>query len=231
MSTESDLHLLAAPFRWIQGWLKTLLFIAILPVVFIISLIYSAITGEPIMSMDECILAQYALTILNPFIVTILFVIYRHIHEKDESVGRGQLNGMLVFFLDIPCVLLFCCINNALDLGFFRDGPWNNVGPFWSLSPLWIPLVIFTFFMWGNIPPKSIETILKESDDDGVGDFPANALNFNAVPLIDCLWCGRNVPCIGLLGHNSDDKRKIVAYHAPTCTWPRQAIKRLGFYD
>ncbi|MGB8493218.1 MAG: hypothetical protein WCE53_02340 [Candidatus Acidiferrum sp.] len=73
-----DFHLVTAPVRIVADWIKILLFIAVLPIVFIVSVVNWLVTGKPIMSPDEIWLAKILLTILSPFIASVICVFHKH---------------------------------------------------------------------------------------------------------------------------------------------------------
>jgi hypothetical protein len=55
-----DVHLITTPVRIAAEWIKILVFIAVLPIVFIISVADWLLTGTPIMSPDEVWLTKAA---------------------------------------------------------------------------------------------------------------------------------------------------------------------------
>jgi hypothetical protein len=73
-----DDHRRTAPVRIAADWIKIFVFIAILPLVFVVSVINWLMTGEPIMSADEILLTKILLAILSPFITTIFYVLHKH---------------------------------------------------------------------------------------------------------------------------------------------------------
>jgi hypothetical protein len=64
--TERDIHLIATPFRIVSDVLQMLAFIAVLPIVLIISVVYWLATGKPIMSPDELDFLKWACILLTP---------------------------------------------------------------------------------------------------------------------------------------------------------------------
>jgi hypothetical protein len=73
-----DVHLITAPVRIAGDWIKILPFIAVLPFVSIVSLVDWLLTGTPIMSADEIMLTKILLTILSPFITTVIWLVRKH---------------------------------------------------------------------------------------------------------------------------------------------------------
>jgi hypothetical protein len=83
-----DVHLLAAPVRIAADWIKILVFIAVLPIVFIVSLGNWILTGKPIMSPDEIWLTKVLLTVLSPWITTLTYIFCKHVREMGgTSIG------------------------------------------------------------------------------------------------------------------------------------------------
>jgi hypothetical protein len=65
-SLADDVHLITAPVRIAANWIKILLLIAVLPFVFVVSLVNWLLTGTPLMSADEILSSKVLLTVLSP---------------------------------------------------------------------------------------------------------------------------------------------------------------------
>jgi len=82
-----DIHLVTAPVRVVADWIEILVFIAVLPIAFVVSVVNWLITGKPIRSLDEIWLTKVLLTVLSPFIAMIICLFHKHwLQMKDRNI-------------------------------------------------------------------------------------------------------------------------------------------------
>jgi hypothetical protein len=79
-----DVRLITAPVRIAADWIKIILFLLTLPIVFIVSIVHWLFTGRPIMSSDEIWLTKILLTVLSPCITTVFYPIHKHWREMND---------------------------------------------------------------------------------------------------------------------------------------------------
>jgi glucose-6-phosphate-specific signal transduction histidine kinase len=115
-----DDHKRTAPVRIAVDWIKILLFIAVLPLVFVVSAINWLITGEPIMSADDILLTKLLLTILSPFITTIFYVLHKHWRLAKDPEYRNPIPAPVVFIITLVLMLVFVKCNFLFGWGFYR---------------------------------------------------------------------------------------------------------------
>ena len=97
-----DIHLVTAPVRIVGDWIKILVFIAVLPIVFVVSVVNWLVTGKPIMSPDEIWLTKVLLTILSPLITTIFYVFHKHWRRMKDN-GISAFNSCSSGVCHCPC--------------------------------------------------------------------------------------------------------------------------------
>ena len=94
---SDDVHLIAAPFRWVSGVIKTVIFLAVLPLVLIGLAIHGGIQGGPIMDDDMWFLVKVLFCVLTPFAaaLTVGFLGWLVSETKDFPHGRTFLSFVL----------------------------------------------------------------------------------------------------------------------------------------
>jgi hypothetical protein len=141
-----DLHLIAAPVRMVDNAVQLVLFILVLPVVFLYSFVKYVLTGEPIMTPDECRFAQPVCLVVCPVLVGMCFGFYerrRRNNEEDYKLPLGMFKAM---FLAIPLLYAFLWCSGKFDLGYL-----GSTSTLVVTSPLWVPLVgLICAFLLGN---------------------------------------------------------------------------------
>ena len=115
-----DVHLLAGPVRIAADWIKILVFIAVLPIVFIVSLVNWILTGKPIMSPDEIWLTKVLLTVLSPWITTLTYIFCKHVREMRGHECRSPVPNFVVFFATILIVLFLVKCNFLFGWSFYN---------------------------------------------------------------------------------------------------------------
>jgi hypothetical protein len=147
-----DVHLIASPFRFVGETLKILLFILALPIVFVIALIHSTITGAPLLGPDLTLPVEILLTVLHPFLVLVLCGLYTRWGQDFRSkYPNRRLFKVSMFFADIPLVLFLVWCNFNFGWGYYQDDVYYRNGVYgygynsaWiALSPVWITVAIF----------------------------------------------------------------------------------------
>jgi len=219
-----DIHLIAAPFRLVGEWLKILAFILVLPVVFLISFVYWMLTGTPIMSRDECWLAQRVLTVLAPFILGFLHLFYAHIRNAKRHEDASTVAGMWTWIVGGIIAMPF------VAKAVYQDGSYyNSTSTFVTLLPLSIMLAVFTVavaseFMGAN------DRFWKEYAQPKTAPAP---VDLDSLPMGVCGHCHKDgdedrdtaisQPERGLCGADIDripnGWATIAKYHEPNCPW------------
>ncbi len=114
-----DIHLVTAPVRIVGDWIKILVFIAVLPIVFVVSVVNWLVTGKPIMSPDEIWLTKVLLTILSPLITTIFYVFHKHWRRMKDPEYRRSIPAPVVFVIALVLMLAFVKCNFYFGWGFY----------------------------------------------------------------------------------------------------------------
>lgn len=114
-----DLHLITAPVRIAADWIKILLFLLALPVVFVASMVHWLFTGKPIMSPDELWLTKILLTVFSPCITTISYLLYKHWREMNEPEYEKPIPAVIVFIITLILMLAFVKSNFYFGWGFY----------------------------------------------------------------------------------------------------------------
>lgn len=115
-----DVHLVTAPARIAADWIKILLFIAFLPIVFIASIVQWVLTGTPIMSPDEILLTKILLTVLSPFITTIFCVLHKHLRRRKDPEYQHLIPAPVVFIMTLILIFAFVKCNFFFGWGFYH---------------------------------------------------------------------------------------------------------------
>ena len=89
-TTEQDIHLIAAPFRFVRDWIRIILFILILPVVLVVNVIHWALTGQPIMSPDEIWLAKTLFILATPVWILIATMVIWRIAKRPKKEPESE---------------------------------------------------------------------------------------------------------------------------------------------
>ena len=114
-----DVHLITAPVRIVADWIKILVFIAVLPIVFIVSVVTWLVTGKPIMSPDEIWLTKILLTVLSPFITTIFYLFHKHWRRMKDPEHQHSIPAPMVFVVALVLMLAFVKCNFFFGWGFY----------------------------------------------------------------------------------------------------------------
>ncbi len=115
-----DVHLITTPVRIATDWIKILFFIAVLPFVFIASLVDWLLTGTPIMSADEILLTKVLLTVLSPFIATIFYLFHKHWRRRKDPEYQHSIPAPVVFIITLILMLAFVKCNFLFGWGFYN---------------------------------------------------------------------------------------------------------------
>jgi hypothetical protein len=115
-----DVHLISAPVRIVAHWIKILVFIAVLPFVFVVSLADWLLTGTPIMSADEILLTKILLTVLSPFIATIFYVLHKHLRRRKDPEYQHLIPAPIVFVVVLLFILVFVKCNFMFGWAFYK---------------------------------------------------------------------------------------------------------------
>lgn len=114
-----DVHLITAPVRIVADWIKILVFIAVLPIVFIVSVANWLLTGKPIMSPDKIWLSKILLAILSPFITTIFYLFHKHWRRMKDPEYQRSIPAPVVFVIALALMLVFVRCNFYFGWGFY----------------------------------------------------------------------------------------------------------------
>jgi hypothetical protein len=115
-----DIHLISAPVRIAADWIKILFFIAVLPFIFIVSLVDWLLTRTPIMSADEILLTKVLLTVFSPFITTIVYLFHKHWRCIKDPECRHSIPALVVFIIAPLFTLVFVKCNFLFGWGFYN---------------------------------------------------------------------------------------------------------------
>ena len=198
--TEQDIHLIAAPFRFVKAWLQILLFIIVAPIVFIVCLIKWMLTGEPIMSPDEIILAKWAIILLSPVWIPLLgiiiWVVSKRLKEREAEKLRAkevaeELHAEGLDDINIHD-LAAVATERELDLEDLIDA---------------------RYVLWCK---RSVETLASPKAD------------LSKMCLGKCAFCQKQVPAICV--DNQNDWTTLTAYHDASCRWIEMQGEALNMY-
>lgn len=114
-----DVHLIGTPVHIAADWIKILLFLLALPIVFIVSIVHWLFTGKPIMSPDEIWLTKILLTVFSPCITTMICLIHKHWRMRDDPEYRNPIPAPIVFIITLFLVLAFVKSNFYFGWGFY----------------------------------------------------------------------------------------------------------------
>lgn len=155
---KDDVHLIAAPFRFVRDLFQVVIFILILPLVFLINFVYWMFTGVPIMSPDECDLAQIVLGLLSPLITTFCWMFYKHVQQEKDYRYEMPLPAWVIFIATAGFMLLFVKGNFYYGWGLYgSDSVW------FSLFPIWVPFTILGIAL--AAPKRSNDLNVTVSED------------------------------------------------------------------
>lgn len=115
-----DVHLITTPVRIASDWIKILLFLLALPIVFIVSIVHWLFTGKPIMSPDELWLTKILLTVFSPCIGAFICLVHKHWRRRNGAEYRNQIPAPLVFIITLFLMLAFVKCNFLLGWGFYE---------------------------------------------------------------------------------------------------------------
>ncbi len=118
---SDEVHLISTPVRILADWIKILLFIAILPLVFAASVVNWLVTGECILSPDEIWLTKVLLTVLSPWITTFLYLIRKHWRAARGRRIEKPIPSAVIFFGTIVFVLILVRCNFYFGWGFYNN--------------------------------------------------------------------------------------------------------------
>jgi hypothetical protein len=103
----SDIHLIAAPFRFITNLFKIVAFFVVFPLVVIGCALYAAIHGGPIMDSDTWFLTKVLFCVLTPFVMGLVVACH-----KRSGHGTVWLTIVGCMFLS---ALLACRVDWNID--------------------------------------------------------------------------------------------------------------------
>jgi hypothetical protein len=114
-----DVHLVTIPVRVAADWIKILLFLLAVPIVFIVSIVHWVFTGKPIMSPDEIWLTKLLLTVFSPFITTIICLFHKHSRRMKEPDYMNPIPAPIVFIITLVLMLGFVKSNFYFGWGLY----------------------------------------------------------------------------------------------------------------
>lgn len=232
-----DLHVIAAPFHFVEGILKIVVFLFLLPFVVIIGVVYSTYTGKPMMSPDECYMFSRILLMLNPAIVCICVSAYKHIRLSHIPLEPHYENHpYLWFILDIPALIGYMYLTKGDIL--------DTTNPLYATSPGWFPVAVLTL---GLIFMHYVTKPVVEAEKEAKGELPSPPEVFqNNFPKLQaeeldrlhnhtgepdtCLFCHRSIWHDNMLGtiflKTGNDLREYLSQHDSNCTSALEAQAR-----
>ncbi len=116
-----EVHLISTPVRILSDWIKILVFIAVLPIVFVASVLNWLFTGARIMSPDEVWLTKILLTVLSPWITTLIYLCRKHWRAARGRRVERPIPSAVIFFGTIIAVLVLVRCSFYFGWGFYNN--------------------------------------------------------------------------------------------------------------